>query len=53
MKIIALDIGDAWTGIAISDPLGIVARPYTTIASNTLKESLHDLIQKKRSLLLL
>jgi len=45
MKTLALDIGDRWTGVAISDPLGIIARPYntvktaelTTFLTNTLK----------------
>jgi len=31
MKTIALDLGDRWVGIAISDPLGIIARPYETV----------------------
>lgn len=36
MKIAALDLGDVWVGIAIADPLGIVARPYTTIKAPEL-----------------
>ncbi|MBT3827807.1 Holliday junction resolvase RuvX [bacterium] len=36
MKILALDVGDAWTGTAISDELGFIARPYKTVKSNDL-----------------
>jgi putative holliday junction resolvase len=36
MKILALDIGDQWTGIAISDSLGMLARPYTSIETAKL-----------------
>lgn len=36
MKIIALDIGDKWTGVALSDPLGILARPYATSKTSEL-----------------
>ena len=32
----ALDVGDVWTGIALSDPLGITARPYETIRTDEL-----------------
>lgn len=35
-RILALDIGDVWTGIAISDPLGIIARPLTTIKTESI-----------------
>ncbi len=31
MKRLALDLGDVWVGSAISDFLGITARPYQTI----------------------
>jgi putative Holliday junction resolvase len=48
MKIIALDIGDAWTGIAISDLSGIIARPYTTIASNELITYLQKLFSSEK-----
>jgi putative Holliday junction resolvase len=44
MKIIALDIGDKWTGVAISDPLGIFARPYDTIKTSELFSFLENLI---------
>jgi len=44
MKILALDIGDRWTGIAISDPLRMIARPYKGVASNTLINELRTII---------
>jgi putative Holliday junction resolvase len=31
VKILALDFGSARTGVAVSDPTGIVARPLTTV----------------------
>jgi len=43
MKIIALDLGDKWTGIAISDALGITARPLTTVPTKELPDFLHTL----------
>ena len=36
MKVLALDIGDKWTGIAISDVLGMFARPLETVETNDL-----------------
>jgi putative holliday junction resolvase len=48
MKILALDIGDRWTGVAISDPLGILPRPYDTIKTTELFTSLEKIIQKER-----
>lgn len=47
MKTAALDIGDAWTGIALSDPMGILARPYHTIAAKELFSYLPTLLQKE------
>jgi putative Holliday junction resolvase len=47
-KIIALDVGNAWTGVAISDPLGIIARPLTTLASPTLLADLNKLLVEHR-----
>ena len=47
-KTVALDIGDAWTGIAISDILGMVARPYNTVASHKLSSSLADIFKQEQ-----
>lgn len=47
MKIAALDIGDRWTGIALSDPLGILARPYDTAKTIELAPFLTTIIAKE------
>ena len=47
MKIIALDIGDVWTGTAISDALGFFARPYQTTQTSELVPFLHELLHKE------
>ena len=48
MKILALDIGDVWTGTAICDPLGIIARPYKTVKSKELERFLTEIIDSER-----
>lgn len=48
MKIIALDIGDTWTGIAISDALGMFAQPHSTVATSQLNATLQDLFAKQK-----
>ncbi len=47
MKILALDIGDRWTGVAISDPLGILPRPYDTCKTYELNSFLEKTIKKE------
>ncbi len=47
MKIVALDIGDVWTGSAISDELGITARPYQTTKTTELIPFLDNLIKNE------
>ena len=47
MKLLGLDLGDQWTGIAISDSLGMFARPYQTIASSELDVELEALFKKE------
>lgn len=44
MKLIGLDIGDTWTGIALSDELGILASPHTTITANDIETTLQKLL---------
>jgi len=36
MKILALDLGDVWTGTALSDGLKMFARPYQTVKTPDL-----------------
>lgn len=31
MRVLGLDIGDRWIGVALSDPMGIIATPLTII----------------------
>ena len=38
MRFIAIDHGAKYIGIAISDPMGIVARPLHTILHKSIKE---------------
>jgi putative holliday junction resolvase len=47
MKILALDIGDVWTGTALSDALGMFAKPYQTTESKNLLSFLRDLFAKE------
>lgn len=42
-RIVALDVGDVWTGIAISDPSGLVARPLKTVQAQDLDHELGEL----------
>ncbi|MFC1843056.1 Holliday junction resolvase RuvX [Candidatus Dependentiae bacterium] len=48
MRILALDIGDKWTGSAISDPLGILARPYKTVETNEIEIFLSETIGSEK-----
>lgn len=46
-KILALDIGDKWTGIALSDTLKIIATPLKTVETNNLESALDQLISEE------
>jgi putative holliday junction resolvase len=48
MKILGLDIGDRWTGIAISDPLGMISRPHSTVLTTVLIDALHTLLNTEK-----
>lgn len=43
----ALDIGDKWTGVALSDPLGILAKPYDTAQTNNLTTFLQKILSQE------
>ena len=48
MKTAALDIGDKWIGVALSDALGMLARPYETVESSDLLSFLPRLIENEQ-----
>ena len=48
MKILALDIGDVWTGTALSDALGMFAKPYQTTETKKIDSFLTDLLAKEK-----
>jgi putative pre-16S rRNA nuclease len=47
MKILGLDIGDRWIGVAISDVLGMFARPYQTVETPKLFDFLTKVIEEE------
>ncbi len=44
----ALDLGDQWVGIALSDASGLIARPLTTVQLSELTGVLNKLITDER-----
>lgn len=46
-KIAALDLGDQWTGVAISDNAHIIATPFETVKTENLHSYLQDFITKQ------
>ena len=50
MRIMALDVGTKRIGVALTDPLGMLAQPYTTVNRTDDKgtaEAIVDLLQEK------
>lgn len=43
MRILALDVGEVYIGVAVSDPLGITARALTTIKRTDLFKDLKNI----------
>lgn len=48
MKTIGLDIGDVWIGVAISDALGMFARPYKTFHIKEADAGLQELFAQEK-----
>lgn len=46
-KLIALDLGDAWVGIAISDFLKIAAKPLQTVSTSDLATTLPKILSQE------
>lgn len=46
-RLIGLDIGDRRTGIAVSDEVGITARPYSTVPTVQVGEALKRLMAEQ------
>lgn len=44
MKVLALDYGSARTGVAVSDPTGMIARPIGVVKAVTEKKGFDDLL---------
>ncbi len=47
-KILALDLGEVWTGIAISDPLKTLARPIKATKTTDLFATLRELLKQEK-----
>jgi putative Holliday junction resolvase len=47
MKIAALDLGDQWIGIALSDLLAMTGRPLKTITAAELQTTVKDLLARE------
>lgn len=47
MKIVALDLGDQWVGVAMTDMSRILARPHTTVPLSELETFLANLLKEE------
>ncbi len=52
-KILGIDLGDVWTGIAISDASCLLARPLTAIKTDTLIFYLQELLTRENIALII
>lgn len=43
-KVLALDLGDVWTGVALSDEIGLLARPYKSVKTAQLEAFLTEVL---------
>lgn len=48
MKKAALDLGNVWTGVALSDPLNFFAKPYKTVQTKDLETFLEQLLKEEQ-----
>jgi putative holliday junction resolvase len=48
MSILALDVGNVWTGTALSDTLCMVAQPYQTSKTKEIFPFLRNLFEQKK-----
>jgi putative Holliday junction resolvase len=46
-RVAALDVGDVWTGVAISDATRSIARPVEVVGSGELSGFLEDLVREE------
>ena len=47
MRKAALDLGDVWTGVALSDPLNFFAKPYKTVETKELETFLATFLKEQ------
>ena len=43
MRIMGLDIGSKWIGVALSDPIGILATPLTRISATPVEQTVEEI----------
>lgn len=48
MKIMALDLGDAWVGTALTDSLRFFSKPYKTVGAADLENFLQEIFNKEK-----